>query len=162
MKNNDYYPSRVPWGLSKGGFGLGLLCALSLALWLMSPPAQAAPFELPPRPTAEPTPQAETPSEPAYNSAIRLCISPTTGALWTVVQWQDAWGDWHDVEGWQGTLDAETCSQTWWVAQGDQGKGPFRWMVYQTIGGKLLGTSESFHLPRNGAMIEIDVTVIPY
>jgi hypothetical protein len=23
-----------------------------------------------------------------------------------VVQWQDAFGDWHDVDGWRGHLDA--------------------------------------------------------
>jgi hypothetical protein len=159
MKNNDY--------LSKGGFGL--LCALLLALgttalWLMSLPAQAAPFELPPRPTAEPTLRPVTQSEPAYDAAIRLHVSSASAAsfptsLWTVVQWQDARGDWHTVEGWQGTLDAETGSQTWWVARSDQGKGPFRWLVYRTLGGKLLSTSESFHLPHSGKMIEIDVMI---
>jgi hypothetical protein len=36
----------------------------------------------------------------------------------------------------------------WWLAADLFGKGPFRWLVYQsTRGEKLLAASESFYLP---------------
>ena len=35
----------------------------------------------------------------------------------------------------------------WWLAPDLFGKGPFRWLVYQGEGGKLLATSDSFYLP---------------
>ena len=155
MKNNDY--------LSKVGFGIGLLCVLSSVLWLMSSPVQAAPSVLPPRPTAEPSPQPETRSEPACGATIQLSVSPASEALWTVVQWQDAWGNWHDVEGWRGTLDElsrGTGTKIWWVARPDYAKGPFRWAVYAHQGGQLLGTSGNFSLPsRDGTMVVAELAL---
>jgi hypothetical protein len=65
--------------------------------------------------------------------------------LWTVVQWQDTGGGWHDVQGWQGWLDGE--SKTWWVAPKDLGTGPFRWVVYRGRCGGVAGASGPFHLP---------------
>ncbi len=65
--------------------------------------------------------------------------------LWTIVPWQDALGGWHDVQGWQGTLDG--YQKLWWVAEDDFGTGPFRWALYQGKGGALLAVSESFYLP---------------
>ncbi len=70
--------------------------------------------------------------------------------LWTVVQWQDVQGDWHDVDGWQGGLDEiseSTGQKTWWFSKTLAGQGPFRWLVYRNPGGKLLAESESFYLP---------------
>jgi hypothetical protein len=56
-------------------------------------------------------------------------------------------GGWHDIEGWQGTLD-EGDQKKWWLAPNLFGKGPFRWLVYQsTERDELLATSESFYLP---------------
>ncbi|MGQ9681042.1 MAG: hypothetical protein ACUVX9_00740 [Anaerolineae bacterium] len=65
--------------------------------------------------------------------------------LWTVVQWQDTGGGWHDVQGWQGWLDGE--SKTWWVAPQDLGTGPFRWVVYHGRCGAVAGASGPFLLP---------------
>jgi hypothetical protein len=76
-----------------------------------------------------------------------LHVRPAQAGLWTIVQWQDSAGDWHDIEGWSGTLD-EGSKRVWWVAPAAFGTGPFRWTVYQSPGGdKLLATSDSFYLP---------------
>lgn len=117
---------------------------------------QAAPLALPPRPSPVPAPK----------NGGAICLNADFGTewpwdsiqwqeIWTVVQWQDEWGYWHNVEGWQGTLDSVTASdqgkvvgeKTWWVAETDLGKGPFRWVVYRGRGGKTLATSAAFVLP---------------
>jgi hypothetical protein len=66
--------------------------------------------------------------------------------LWTTVEWQDAFGEWHTVEGWQGTFN-EQGQVIWWVAEKDLGTGPFRWVVYEERDGALWAASESFDLP---------------
>jgi len=80
--------------------------------------------------------------------------------LWTVAQWQDNEGRWRDVEGWRGTLDRVVVDEeeqvvgrkTWWVAESDLGRGPFRWRVYRSQGGRLLATSDEFTLPETVAV----------
>ncbi len=77
--------------------------------------------------------------------------------LWTIVQWQDVRGEWHDVAGWQGGLNSVEIGengevvgqQVWWVAQADLGKGPFRWLVYQGKESAQLVESDSFYLPHH-------------
>ena len=77
---------------------------------------------------------------------------------WTSVEWQDAVGNWHVVTGWQGTLEADR-TKTWWVAEADWGKGPFRWVLYDQRGGQSLGRSEAFYLPANHRqVVEITLT----
>ncbi len=78
---------------------------------------------------------------------IELQAQPVPAGVWTVVQWQDSSGGWHNVDGWQGTLDV-AGRRRWWVAAKDFGTGPFRWLV--TKGQKsasVLGTSSPFNLP---------------
>jgi hypothetical protein len=67
----------------------------------------------PPRPTPHPKP-AHTPASTPTGATIALVLRfgplwPQANVawqdLWTVVQWQDRGGNWHDVEGWQGTPD---------------------------------------------------------
>jgi hypothetical protein len=83
-----------------------------------------------------------------------------------MVQWQDEKGQWHDVNGWRGELDeAEVGAdgqavgvKAWWVAEEDLDKGPFRWQIYQSQGGRLLATSDPFDLPekaRQQIVVEI-------
>lgn len=83
--------------------------------------------------------------------------------LWTLVQWQDHQGNWHDVEGWQGLLDELMNAQgykSWWVAPGDLGRGPFRWAIYKSEGGTLLHTSEPFNLPAtSGERLTIEAPI---
>ena len=96
-------------------FVLGIAFALAtFVLW----PAEAS--TLPPRPTVEPTPApteppADTPSDSSRVESSQIVLKvdvweleavDSWQALWTVVQWQDGRGRWHDVTGWRGHLDA--------------------------------------------------------
>jgi hypothetical protein len=118
--------------------------------------SMATPSALPPRPTPlptpTPTPTPQPPSIPAPPTGGYIVLRATSAQteMWTIVQWQDALGDWHDVTGWQGTFDeivAGTGVKTWWVAEANFGQGPFRWVVYQEFGGRQLAVSEPFDLP---------------
>ena len=125
-------------------------------------PAQVS-QALPPRPTPPGTaaPTSEPEPEPGAALALQLHFpaawpwaETSWQTLWTVVQWQDSQEQWRDVTGWQGGLDRVTVSgetvdgwKTWWVAEADLGKGPFRWVVYAAPAGGLLGVSEPFYLP---------------
>jgi hypothetical protein len=106
------------------------------------------------------TPLAVPSSYVREGGLIELRVQPVQVGLWTLIQWQDARGQWHDVDGWQGTVDGNI--QVWWVAPRDFSKGPFRWQVYQGLGGQLLATSESFSLPRRtGEIVRVDVALKP-
>jgi len=128
-----------------------LACGLlTLGLWSSAYAASAA---LPPRPTPAPI---AIPA-PRYGGLIVLTIDAPVSGLWTTVEWQDALGGWHLVEGWQGILD-EGDVKVWWVAPEDFGKGPFRWVVYQARGGPVWGTSASFFLPeRSQTKVEVNI-----
>ncbi len=131
---------------------LGLLCGLLLAMLLL-PPNPSAVHALPPRPTpVTATPTAVPSAHVREGGLIELHIHPLQIGLWTLIQWQDARGQWHDVDGWQGTPDGDL--QIWWVAPRDFGKGPFRWQVYQSRGGRLLAASPSFSLPHSTGVTE--------
>jgi hypothetical protein len=137
----------------------GLLCGLVLTSALIAPaPVQA----LPPRPTPVST-ATPTPLPQLYvrqGGQIELRVQPAQASVWTLIQWQDALGQWHDVDGWQGTLAGE--SQVWWVAPADLGKGLFHWQVYRSRGGQLLAESKSFSLPSHSReTIQIEVTLKP-
>ncbi|MBN1874102.1 MAG: hypothetical protein JXA33_07715 [Anaerolineae bacterium] len=84
-------------------------------------------------------------------------------ALFTVVQWQDALGTWHTIEGWQGTCDEVVTGigyKTWWVSTEMLGNGPFRWLVYDRQGGRLMATSVPFSLPvKGGEQVNVVVTL---
>ncbi len=116
------------------GFGLLLIATLSN---VFSMPVQA---ELPPRPTPTPVP---VPTSAAPRGAT-IVLQTQVGA-WSVVQWQDVNGDWHDVDGWRGAVTDGTV--VWWVAQKDFGTGPFRWVAYQSDGGAVMAASAPFTLP---------------
>jgi hypothetical protein len=70
---------------------------------------------------------------------------------------------WHDVEGWQGTLDEIVDGagrKTWWVASADLATGPFRWVVLQHYGGPTLLSSEPFDLPAaSGTGTAVELTL---
>jgi hypothetical protein len=135
-----------------------VLCALAVVA-LLPALAHAAPAALPPRPTPAPLPSPVVVSGGGpTGGAIELRIPLASGAwrgvywqgLWTVVQWQDSFGVWHDVDGWKGTPDevaSDQARKVWWVAQPQMGQGPFRWVAYDRPGGKMLAASESFSLP---------------
>lgn len=148
----------------------GVIATLLLFVLLTLPAqtARAAQGNLPPRPT----PGAESGGDAGLAGVasieLRVRFSRVEQArrwqeLWTVVQWQDALGGWHDVEGWRGPLDEMVNGEgrrVCWVLDKDFGTGPFRWTVYRSRSGRLLGYSESFHLPRDaGQTVAVTVTV---
>jgi hypothetical protein len=142
---------------------LGIVCTV-LAIVVLPAWVRAATLNLPPRPptptprsTTQPAPEARRESEPA-GAYISLHLQSTDRGftarwpeLWTAVQWQDAQGRWHDVEGWRGALDniqGGVGRKTWWLADNLFGRGPFRWLVAQEEGGPSLAISEPFYLPQ--------------
>jgi hypothetical protein len=154
----------------KSGTRLSMLVSalcVAVAITFLAQPALA---QLPPRP------EPESPNRPASaGGQVTLRVqfpqdwpweSVHWQDLWTVVQWQDEWSAWHDVEGWQGTLDtveigkdgAVVGQKAWWVGPGELGKGPFRWLVYQGESGALLAAGEPFNLPAfKGGTVKVEV-----
>jgi hypothetical protein len=114
------------------------LCAAQL--FLLSTPNSVTALPPRPTPTAVPSLNSQIPG-----AQIMLHVENIVSQnIWTIVQWQDAHNDWHDVAGWQGTLDSNN-SKTWWVGEEDLDTGPFRWLVVED--NQILGISDSFYLP---------------
>jgi len=162
-----------------------------LDLGLMTLFAQVAvPIRLPPppvtvQPTATPTEFTSTarPGTPQSDTGAWIemqLIFPEDWpwerqdgrALFTVVEWQDALGRWHPIEGWQGGLDEIDAPpaiatdtpvvgyKVWWVPKSLLGQGPFRWLVYTGAQGTLLARSAPFDLPeRTGQRRSIKVVL---
>lgn len=138
---------------------IGLTVA-ALLIGLAWPPRIQAGPSLPPRdpPTATPAPKdKDKGAQKPVGAYIELQVQSTQAGLWSVVQWQDSAGGWHDVEGWRGPL-AEGNRQ-WWVAARDFGTGPFRWSITEGSGGRLLDASQTFNLPTH-ANETLRVTVL--
>ena len=153
-----------------------MVCTL-LALGLVVGPGLTAPSDLPPRPTP-PTPTAEPIPAPVVNGGKIILQTlfgddwSSTGMDWqdlyTVVQWQDEWGSWHDVNGWRGTLDKVYTSsdqvkgmKTWWVPSELLGDGLFRWQVYTSQHGGMLAQSTEFDLPElvgHSVIVKVELT----
>jgi hypothetical protein len=87
--------------------------------------------------------------------------------MWTKIQWQDDVGNWHDVEGWQGTLDKSASGggqKTWWVPDSLFKHGAFRWVIYDKQGGEVLGISQAFNTPKFSdvwVMVEVPLSASP-
>ena len=141
---------------------LGSVIALSMLLiGAASVQASTRVSALPPRPTPVPTATPIAPVYAAAGSFIKLTVETPVSGLWTVVEWQDAIGNWHPVVGWLGTLEPDG-TKTWWVAPADRGKGPFRWLVYVQRDGQLWGRSQAFYLPTaNRSIVPVKVTATP-
>jgi hypothetical protein len=140
--------------------GLIVITVLFMSLLPGTPSVTAAP---PPRATLTPTPSGAPLTGNPSGSYIELRLPTDNINLWTVVQWQDSQGGWHDVENWRGILDEinqHKGDKLWWVYPRDYGKGPFRWQVYQSPGGSLLATSRSFNLPGDASQrVIVEVTL---
>jgi hypothetical protein len=127
--------------------------ALAVAFVVLPPAIVSA--DLPPREIH--TRPADTPQPEVATIELSFEYSPTWQEtttnwpeLWTVVQWRDLLGGWHDCAGWQGGLDTVAAGQatkTWWVDRTDFGTGPFRWVVQRSQSGAALAASEPFYLP---------------
>lgn len=129
-----------------------VLAMIGAALLLPSLPTAASGF--PPRPTDIPNPTPESPPESMATpvpdttnegALIFLHIPSPPADLQTIVQWQDGLGEWHDVTGWQGTLN-EANFIVWWVAPRDLGAAWYRWVAF-TTDGRIHTTSDAFSLP---------------
>lgn len=140
--------------ISTGLLSICILAGAGLSL-LWTPSAQA---DLPPRPTVTVRPTSTATSSPTATvratpeprpkdpvATLILYIRPSPSGLWSVVQWQDTQGDWHDVEGWRGTV--VNGKTVWWVEEKDFGTGPFRWTIYAEGDGALVAITRSFYLP---------------
>ena len=142
-----------------GIVAIGLISILMAIILGLPSPSWAAPPGLPPRPDPglPPRPGPEMPPKQGPTSPGKRTSSPAGAYItldrpttlnpnfWTVVQWQDDLGNWHNVDEWQGTFEAN--QKTWWVDAKDFSTGPFRWVVYQTPGGAVLAQSDPFYLP---------------
>lgn len=153
---SQYHQNKVfCWMVILSSFALLLLLSLS---WQV----QAGP--LPPRdppPTFTPAPTVETRRDDNDRQPEGAYIEMEAGAttLWTVVQWQDDLGGWHDVEGWRGSLN-QRGNKRWWVAPRDFNSGPFRWVIFSSPDGAVLAESPSFYLPKAaGEIIKTDVSL---
>lgn len=150
-----------------GGATLEASPAVSPTWTRVAPPTFTPTPSLPavtPSPPPTVTPAAPLPRDGAtiWLRVQGSADDPRWQNLWAVVQWQDALGGWHDVEGWRGTLDEIVAGEgrkVWWLPADLFGAGPFRWLVYAQPEGALLATSEAFHLPDSTGRVEI-VTVI--
>jgi hypothetical protein len=143
-----------------------------LPTWTPGPPPPKTPVPSP-SPTWTPVSPINRPRPGGGQIELRVQFAPTWWQrqtvhwqeLWTVIQWQDYLKNWHVVEGWQGGLDEIVKGEgwkTWWVIQSDLGKGPFRWLVYEGPGGKLLAKSEPFNLPQAaGQTIKVQIMLNP-
>lgn len=107
-------------------------------------PVAEAGSELPSRATPKPASNDDSDRSEPVGAYIELAGAETITGGWSVVQWQDSNGDWHNVEGWQGAV---SDSRSWWVHPKDFGRGPFRWVVQSTPGGSVSASSAPFHLP---------------
>ena len=142
--------------MSKQIYLIVVLVTAAVLLAVSAIPTMAAvPSDLPPRPTMTPLPvpgSSSTGATIALNAEFAADWS-TSGRhwqdLWTAVEWQDEYGQWRDVAGWQGTLDQVADGvgdKSWWLDGSLFGKGPFRWVVYNEYGYRLT-ISDRFYLP---------------
>jgi hypothetical protein len=135
------------------------IAVMAVLTWLTTPTLAGS--GLPPRDTPSPVKPGsddKTDRDGPIGTYLELRLIGASAGVWTVVQWQDSAGNWHDVQGWQGTPDAQG-DKRWWVAAKDFGTGPFRWVVKQGFNGPVLGMSAPFNLP-GGADEIVQVTVL--
>jgi len=131
-----------------GGLILALALLFALGLMWVSWPAssEAGPVLLPSRETpAPPAHSGDGHSDDSPVGWLTLAAQPARAGLWAVVQWRDTVGGWHDVEGWRGSC--ESGFQSWGVCPPELGRGPFRWVLTDGAGGKIVGESALFNLP---------------
>ncbi|MBI5879549.1 MAG: hypothetical protein HZB53_18010 [Chloroflexi bacterium] len=153
-----------------------LRCAVWLAIVVgilaTATSAMAVAPGLPPRPMPGDGDNGDDGGGGGMGSQIVLIIHLSTDdtrnlsawrALWTIVQWQDGTGQWHDVDNWQGAPKGnpgDAYHQAYAIDERNYGKGPFRWIVRTTKGSTDAAVSQPFNLPRNTSeAVRIDVAV---
>jgi hypothetical protein len=96
------------------------------------------------------------------NSVISFSVPNAMAGSLVGVQWQDSFGLWHDIPAWQGSLAASGTSSTpyqqWTISPELQGRGPFRWVIYNPLGDAVIGVTPGFMLPdRSGVNLNMNV-----
>jgi hypothetical protein len=129
------------------------IIVIGLLLWagLSAPDAHAIVVVVPPTPTPIVDHKKDSKKD-HYPIGAHIELHGAGGA-WGAVQWQDSAGNWHDVEGWRGSLSGG--GQSWWVAKKDFGTGPFRWVVSQSPTGPIVGMSQPFYLPTEANQVMV-------
>ena len=122
--------------------GVLLFALTSLAAQPNSLQAQGDPLPTA-TPFGTPPPTAVPPSPTGGTLILQTYEAPANS--WTVVQWQDSNGGWHDVTSWQSQLTDGYVG--WWVGPENLGAGPFRWLLLAGPDGEMLASSASFALP---------------
>jgi hypothetical protein len=146
-------------------------CLFALIVLAAPAAAYASPYSLPPRPPRDEGGNGDD-GGGGSSARIALHITATDGTqpsdttlqgLWTVVQWLDGLGNWHDVDSWEGTPASASANGThmvWKVDDSLLGRGPFRWIIEQGTGGAISGASASFYLPHDaGEGVPVTVTL---
>ena len=131
------------------GVVIGLLV---MGLGLTTVPALAN-GDLPDRNPPPPADDGGRDDSGPLGTHIELAAPEHAGA-WSVVQWQDSAGNWHDVEGWRGTLDSSGYIR-WWVAAKDFGTGPFRWVI---TGGDSVSVADEWSTGESSGLFQADTS----
>lgn len=82
-------------------------------------------------------------------SMISVYLPDSPAGSLVGVQWQDGLGAWHNVDGWQATVQPDANNfqvVRWTISPASYGQGPFRWVVVQPDG-SVWGVSPGFNLP---------------
>ncbi|MCO5188677.1 MAG: hypothetical protein M9918_10840 [Anaerolineae bacterium] len=126
---------------------------------VMTTVAASTDQSLPPRPPTA-TPSAASPASSTMGQFIELHLDPPLQSLWTEVQWlHPETHEWLPVDGWRGSPTTEDIV-LWYVGEENLGRGPFRWLVYDSEGGSVLATSTTFYLPASiGQTVVVEVSI---
>lgn len=144
----------MPTFIRRSLFGLFCLVLVAGFTWLSAlPTASASLSALPTRvratltPSRTPTQAVVIPTSVIQANAgyITVRVNQAPASAFALVQWQDGLGGWNTVEGWQTNLPEG--QHTWAVLPQHFGQGPFRWVVYDRPGGRVVATSAGFTLP---------------
>lgn len=96
-------------------------------------------------------------ASPCDESDIAIYVPNAPTGAWVGIQWIDSAGIWHDVPGWQGSLDLNANSTTpfkqYTVFHNQLGAGPFHWVLYTQKDGSIIGVSPNFTLPQNAGQM---------
>jgi hypothetical protein len=140
---------------------INLWVAIALTLLLWSAVAPAGVLAQEPEPgNGEVNGSNDDDDDDAANGAhIELRVQPGLGGAWTVVQWQDGMGRWHDVDGWRAQIESDQAVN-WWVAPKHLDTGPYRWLVYREQDRRaVVWASELFYLPKQGDTLVVTAAV---